>query len=129
MIRLQSPRPRLALVLIELRNGEAPNHVYSTRNHAPYAIRYPIELEPYRMTRQLTRRTPSAGGRAPILVSMVLAGLALIGLWLVVPALRKGDKVEILARESPSEWAGQHAIPAIDAAAPADFKTATFALG
>jgi hypothetical protein len=82
------------------------------------------------MTPQLTRgRTLSAGGRALILVSMVLAGLASIGLWLVVPALRKGDKVEILARESPSEWTGKRAIPAIDAAAPVDLKTATFALG
>jgi hypothetical protein len=70
----------------------------------------------------------SEAGRALVLVSIVFAGLALIGLGLVVPSLRKRDKLGIWA-DNQNEPAGRGAIPAIDAAAPADVKTATFALG
>jgi hypothetical protein len=87
------------------------------------------------MTRQLTHgrnvpggQTASGAGRTLVLVSITLAGLALIGLGLVIPSLHKRDKVGMSA-DNLNELAGRRAIPAIDAAVPADVKTATFALG
>jgi hypothetical protein len=67
-------------------------------------------------------------GRTYILVAVVLAGLALIGTGLVFPYLSKGEKMR-MARDSSSEPRARLEIPPLDAAAPAEVETATFALG
>ena len=84
------------------------------------------------MTRQLespaSEQRRFARGRAWVLFSFVLAGLVLTSLGLAIPFLRRrapGD----MAQEPADEQTVQLAVPPIDNAAPAEGKTATFALG
>ena len=69
------------------------------------------------------------GGRITILFAFVLAGLVLVGLGVSAPSLWRKASVGTSRENVAQEPIGRPAIPPIDGASPADFETATFALG
>ena len=71
----------------------------------------------------------TAARRASIVAAIVSAGLLLVGLGFTLPSLTKKAAVKAPEEDLAQEPMNRPAIPPLDAAAPTDVKTATFALG
>ena len=70
-----------------------------------------------------------AARRITIIAAVVSAGLLLAGLGFTLPSLTKKAAVKASEEDLAQEPMNRPAIPPIDAAAPTNVKTATFALG
>jgi hypothetical protein len=67
--------------------------------------------------------------RTTLFIAIVLAGLVLLAVGLTFPSLWRKARTEATDMDLVQQATSQRAVPPIDAAAPSDFETATFALG